>query len=205
MDLTLYNNYLYSRKLGLDVAKQKRVAYEMYDYIKKTYTSGDYNGQDTLDNRTYLKYNYLLYAIPEIHDLYNEIKNTFHASLTHKHGNEPYAGKYFIQCWLNFYHKGKFIDWHKHWEPEYGSWHGFYCVDVEPDSHTSYRLPDGSTVDVKSENDLLVLGPSDNDEHRSSEWQQDYPRITIAFDIIPAEVMYKSNETFVVPNHWIPI
>lgn len=205
MELSLYENYVYTRKLDLNIDVQKISANIMYDHIKEKYSEKDHSGQDTMVYDLYLKYNYFMYSLPGIHDLYTSVKETFHECVKHKYGKDPYNGQYYTQCWLNFYHKGQFIDWHGHWPSKYDSWHGFYCVDVEPESSTFYRLPENKNVEIKSQNNLLVLGPSDGDEHRSSEWNLDNPRITIAFDIVPAEIMFKTNTTFVVPNHWVPI
>lgn len=205
MNLNLHDDYVYTRLLNLDLATQKQTANIMYEYVKHTYTEREYSGQDTMVYDVYLKYNYLMYALPGMHELYSGIKETFLSCVNHKCGKDPYDGKYYIQCWLNFYQKGQFIDWHKHWPPEYKTWHGFYCLDTEPNSHTSYKLPNGNVIDIKSQNNLIVLGPSDGDEHRSSEWNLDNPRITIAFDIVPAEIMFNTGTTFVVPNHWVPL
>lgn len=206
MELKLYEDYLYTRKLDLDLHTQRLTADIMYNFVKERFSTSDHSGQDTMVYELYLKYNYFMYALPGIHELYTSVKETFIECIKHKNnGVDPYGGKYYIQCWLNFYNKGQFIDWHKHWPSEYKAWHGFYCLDVEPDSSTFYKLPNGTLLDVKSENNLLVLGPSDGDEHRSSDWNQDKPRVTIAFDIVPAEIMFKTNTTFVIDNHWVPL
>ena len=106
---------------------------------------------------------------------------------------------------MNIYRKGDFIDWHTHWPKEKNSWHGFFCVDCEP-SYTTYRLPNRyEPVNVTSENNLLVIGKSDNDRHRSSEWPYtDRDRITIAFDIIPRQSIVPCFPYDGALNHWIP-
>jgi len=58
-------------------------------------------------------------------------------------------------------------------------------------------------VKIESKNNLLVIGKSDNDEHRSSVWNQETPRITIAFDILPMSSINKLQSNNL--NHWIPI
>lgn len=205
LELTLYENYVYTRKLELNLDEQNRNAHLMYEYIKNTFANKDHNGQDTMVYNLYDKYNYLLYPLNGVNDLYDSISKTFKECLLHKHGSIPYNGNYSIQCWLNFYHKGEFIDWHKHWPEQFNSWHGFYCLDVEPNSSTTYKLPNDVIVDVKSENNLFVIGPSDGDYHRSSEWNLDKPRITIAFDIVPTQLLCETNRAFAVQNHWIPL
>ncbi len=206
MDLKLHEDYVYTRKLNLDLNEQRFSANMMYNYVKENFADKDHSGQDTMVYDLYLKYNYMMYALPGIHSLYTEIRRTFYECAKHKfNGNDPYEGKYFMQSWLNFYHKGQFIDWHGHWPPEYHSWHGFYCVDVEPESSTTYKLSNGKIVEIKSEDNLLVLGPSDGDEHRSSEWNLDRPRITIAFDIAPERIMCDTNTSLKIANHWVPL
>jgi hypothetical protein len=202
MDLQLHNNYVYTRQLDLNLDEQQRSAHMMYEFIKHTFADKDHNGQSTMIYNLYEKYNYFMYSVPGIHKLYNGIKETFHQCNIHRNGEND--REYFAQCWLNFYHKGEFIDWHGHWPEKYDTWHGFYCVDVEPDSKTTYRFSD-QEVDIQSKNNLLVISPSAGDEHRSSEWNFDRPRITIAFDIIPADQLFELGSCFSRPNHWVPI
>jgi hypothetical protein len=59
-------------------------------------------------------------------------------------------------------------------------------------------------LDIPSKNGLMVLSRSNGDVHRSSEWDQEYPRITIAFDIVPAGILYRENR-YTHINHWMPI
>jgi hypothetical protein len=94
------------------------------------------------------------------------------------------------------------------WQPEYESWHGFYCIDVEPDSYTTYRVfgrvPEKDDIVIHSKDNLLVISKSDGDFHRSSKWEnEDKPRITVAFDIIPSHKLVEGNHVSL--NHWIPI
>ena len=86
------------------------------------------------------------------------------------------------------------------------SWHGYYCVDVEP-SKTSYKLEkNGKIVHVQNEDNLLVLSKSLDDQHRTWAWEYDHPRITIAFDILPASnILNFEGENKMGKNHWIPI
>ena len=164
-----------------------------------------------------------MYPLPGINELYWNIHQAFHACLTDAHG--VVEDKFFIQCWLNYYQKGEFIDWHNHTATNVGGWHGFFCLDVEPDSFTSYKWPNDPErkdliIEVPSKNNKLVIGTSNRDLHRSSDWTHDRPRITIAFDIMPEQELYigggsrdgsplsfkqkmKDSKYFV--NHWIPI
>ncbi len=80
---------------------------------------------------------------------------------------------------------------------------------------TKYRLvvEDGTTenIDIESRNNLIILGKCENDFHRSTEWDNDQERITIAYDIIPREYLdntqYRKDENEYESyelNHWIP-
>jgi hypothetical protein len=137
-----------------------------------------------------------MYPLYGFHDLYKNIQTVFKQIAQ---TDEPH----YIQCWLNVYNKGDFIEWHKHFPPQVQSWHGFYCLDVEPGSYTSYRVPHLNHVtDIPSQDNLLVITRSAGDEHRSSEWPfEDRPRITIAFDILPQRHIWWDQWL----NHWIPI
>jgi hypothetical protein len=179
----------------------------------------------------YQEYNLLMYPFPGFHELYFGIQNMFHQVLTHCFGKTN--NQYYIQSWLNLYERGQFIDWHDHWKPHQEAWHGFFCVDVEPNSKTSYMWPNiEEVIDIESKNNLLVIGTSNGDKHKSSSWDNDHPRITIAFDIVPLKSLlyplirdkttkkesqltinildipngvdvFRSSKGYI--NHWIPI
>ena len=151
--------------------------------------------QSTPTTELYVNYNLLLHPFPGFHDLFTCIKNMFNDLNDTKEN-------YYLQSWLNIYKKGDFIDWHKHWEPEAKAWHGFYCVSVPEKSATLYKIPNEENIFcIESEENLLVMGKSDGDLHRSTENTSNKDRITIAFDIVP--------ENQIIPhkliNHWIPL
>lgn len=229
MDLDEHVHGLYSTQTNLNTEILKKTCFDMQSIInsisKRSKSSLD--GQTTLTEKVFYKYNFLLYPLPGIYDLFFEIRKCFH-SATEKYFNEKYNEKHFIQCWMNVYNKNDYIDWHHHdWNinrPEKPrAWHGFFCVDVEPNSRTSYRWKGvENTINVESKNGLMVMGISDGDVHRSSQWTEDYPRITIAFDIVPEKhIFYDNGKMNLVrfmsendpsnevidgfTNHWIPI
>jgi hypothetical protein len=206
VDIKLHSDYVYTRQLDLDLDEQRYAARTMYEYIASSFVPNgvtDYStkGRSTLTTNLYAQYNYFLYPIPGLHQLYEKIKETFH---TCHSATEPF----YMQAWLNVYRTGEFLDWHTHWGAEFESWHGFYCVDVEPDSSTTYRLfgrrPELDDIVIPSKDNLLVISRSDGDTHRSSEWNyKDRPRITVAFDIVPVSKLYERRNY--EKNHWIPI
>jgi hypothetical protein len=221
MVLNKHVDGLYSVDTALNVKQVKDTCFKLYDIIKTNFqNNSDHNGQSTLDTELHTKYNLLLYPLPGIHELYFEISKVFHECKLKE--NIGLNEKYVIQSWLNFFNKGDFIDWHQHTSVDFNCWHGFLCVDTEPDSFTSYKWPNekNNIIDVPSKNGRIVMGRSNGDVHRSSEWPYlDRPRITIAFDIVPTRFVtgwcmkndpdprylnaMKRSAMFV--NHWIPI
>lgn len=210
MDLKLYDDYLYTRKLDLDLSVQQKNARIIQRHLTKEYDShpATYFGKSSSTTKYYGYYNYLMMPLSGMTQLFNNIRETFVACNNHNWNNNPPDNEYYIQCWLNYYNKGEYIDWHSHFKTESRSWHGFYCVDVEPDSSTFYRVGDRE-LEVKSEDNLLVIGKSCGDMHRSSEWMQDKPRITIAFDISPCNMTtgflgnVKNDKENI--HYWIPL
>lgn len=207
MQLNLLHNYIYTRDLSLNTQTIKDSSLRLRDYIKHnikddgTGFDGKYSkGNVPPEAKLFSQYNVFMYPFPGFHELYNEIKTTFHAAREHQKIPDQ---SYYCQCWVNVFEQGQFIDWHYHWLPEFQAWHGFYCVDVEPNSKTTYRLEED--IDIESRNNLLVISKSAGDLHKTSEWNfPDRPRITIAFDIIPAKTLsdgFYDNKL----NHWVPI
>ena len=194
-----YKDYIHTKQLNLDLKQVRESCISMRKLIQKSfmYQPQHYGGQATMTTKLFSQYNVLMYPYPQFHELFTEIETMFREVY-------GYDGKkYYIQCWLNVYEKGEFIDWHDHWLPQQKAFHGFYCVDVEPNSSTSYALcDDEDIIDIPSKDNMLVLSKSDGDLHKSSEWHDETrPRITIAFDIVPRESINVEGWL----NHWIPI
>ena len=195
--IQVIENYIATKKLDLNLYDIRQSCQTMQHIISTNFTSDvkgmDPSYKDLVTTSLYTSYNILLYPLTGFWELYHEIKTMFNEAVNPL---EPH----FIQCWLNVYNKGDYIDWHDHYTPEYNAYHGFFCVDTEP-SKTTYRIPGIDTdIDVISEDNLLVMSKSDNDLHRTWPWDQDRQRITIAFDIVPLRTMNTN-----LLNHWIPI
>ena len=198
----IYHDYIITKKINLDLVKLKQSCYQMSNLIDRKFNNAsalqgytDSSGKSPVTTNLFSSYNLLMYPFDELHELYEEIKAFFHeCSVTEE--------KYYIQCWLNIYKSGSFIDWHNHWLPKDNTWHGFFCVDCEP-SKTTYRIPGVmEPVDIVSENNLLVMSRSNGDTHRTWPWEPtDRDRITIAFDIVPKNNV--NPEAWL--NHWLPI
>lgn len=222
MKVGKFTRGLYGVQSDINLKELRYYSDIMYDIIKTHFKSDktDYNGQSTLTTKLFTKYNLLMYPFPIFHELYCEICNAFY--LCHADLFKKKPEKHYMQCWLNYYRKGEFIDWHGHQKSELQAWHGFLCVDTEPGSSTSYKWKENldKIIEIPSKDGLIVIGPSNGDLHRSSEWEfEDRPRITIAFDIMPATSL---SEKMVVDspepkylnamrdnpfytNHWIPV
>lgn len=196
-----YENYIITSKLNLDLVAIKNSCYKMQDVINENFKEKILNTEyklsegklSPLTTKGFEYYNLLMYGFDEFHSLYFEIQKMFNQV---NENNE----KHYIQCWLNIYKKDSFVDWHDHYPPVCNSWHGYFCVDCEP-STTTYQLPNvPEYVDIKNEDNLLVLSRSNGDKHRTYPWEyENRDRITIAFDIVPAK------HTGNYLNHWIPI
>ena len=195
--ITNYNNYLFTKTLNLDTEALAYSSEYMYKLIEENFIGKEeyYNGQATMTTKLYNQYNVLMYPLPGYYELYTEIVKAY----------REFSGRRdncYMQAWLNVYQKGEFIDWHTHWPAEKKVWHGFYCLDVEHEpSYTSYRIPGEREFKIESKNNLLVIGKSEDDKHRSSEWNHETPRITIGFDIVPWNQIDPSTSL----NHWIPV
>ena len=148
-----------------------------------------YDGFGSFSTYYHREYNLFTFPCTELHKLYTNLCNCFDGVLEKKY--------YYIRCWVNLFDKNKNIDWHKHWDSCDNTYHGYYCVNTEGinESYTEYKVPNyNDTYKIISKNGLCVLGKSDGDEHRSSVWLNDGYRVTIAFDIIPAETIRISDK-----------
>lgn len=145
-------------------------------------------------------YNLLHFPHDQLHILTFEIRNMFYEMIAPVHRREHY----YISMWLNVHRKNEYIDWHNHSDTQNNSYHGFFTVFAEP-STTEYRLPDGTEQAVPARNNQLVISPSAGDEHRTTVWLEDAPRVTLAFDIIPSQLARTSFNTQNRINNWIPL
>ena len=216
---------LYTADCDLDLNLLKSSCLELEKFITVQFDKriSEYPGKSTETTKLFAQYNLCLYPYPMIHELYWTIHTMFHTCITNHYGGRI-DDKFIMQCWLNVYKKGEYIDWHAHTGgPILKAWHGFFCVDVEPNSSTFYKWDNDITrkdleIEVNSKNNLIVMGVCNGDKHKSSIWKNDTPRITIAFDIIPRKIIYEEllmnyNGLYKVAvqkdprflNHWIPI
>lgn len=173
----------------------------MNDFVNNHFKDGLKGYKDSSDvaplsTQLYMNYNLFMYPAPGFYELYQQVCKAYREF---SQDDQPA----YLQAWVNVFKKGQHLGWHGHWPAEYEVWHGFYCVDVEPGSYTDYRIPVANQeLRIDSEDNLLVLGKAENDQHKSSPWHVDHkPRVTIGFDIIS----WKNLNSFEAPNHWIPV
>lgn len=198
-------NYIWIKKLDLDLVEQEEAATDIYNRIMDFYNSAKnpamlktgFHKTANVSTQIFYQYNYFSSVYPAVFRLFREVRNMFYRCIE-SHPGEKFD-HWFIHGWINYYQPGEYIDWHVHYPPYFQSWHGVYCLSVEPDSNTQYRIPKSPgqilsvdshldeyrEVTVEGSNNLLFMSPSDGNLHRSSHWNQQHPRITIAFDIIP--------------------
>lgn len=228
---TKMSNNVYVFDLNLDTSVMRDSAMKMYDFVVNYYgadLAADYFSKSTpISTKLYKNYNLLLYPFPGFHELYWNIQQAFHASITDLMGATN--RQYYITSWINVYHKGQYIDWHSHAPPNHFLpeekykmvWHGFYCVDTEPSSTIYKSLETQEEIVIDSINNRLVLGPAEGNVHKTSDWLDDSkPRITIAFDILSSLFIRESERYFeysnienlkqkniskTLVNRWIPI
>jgi hypothetical protein len=210
-------------KLNINTEQLIKACYEVRDIIYERYRRPMVNNQGQFKGSTqyFHQYNLFTFAYPELHQLYQGVRELWHKV-------NPDNGVYYIRSWLNIYEESDSIGWHHHWRDweraNHRAFHGFYGVDVDV-SKTSYvmrpehyalskehhyehqgdslleYIDEYEIVNVILRDNFLVMAPSMGDMHRNIPWDQDRPRITIAFDIVPEEFI--DNRQWA--NHWIPL
>lgn len=130
-------------------------------------------------------YNIFLYQNEELYDLLQVIKDMT-IEMCNRLNIDYNKQKYHVHGWINRYHgelnnsKKENYPWHTHGDEE-DHFHGILGVDSEP-SVTHYRI-DGQEMDLQQINGRVVL--LTNYEHSHGLWNEDRPRITIAFNVKP--------------------
>ena len=188
------NQKLYETCIQVDLAVR--------DYFKIPLSRQDSPGYGSVISEMHMLYNIFNFPDSELHKLLQNMGRSFASILK--------EDQYYLRSWVNLFSKGTSIPWHNHWEPEFKAYHGFYCVRTEGEkpSHTEYKIPgESNTIIVPSMNSKVVIGKSENDKHRSSPWENDGYRVTIAFDIIPLKALRPVQDYFSHNpiNNYIPL
>ena len=192
--VTVVDDYLWTFKLDLDTSKFYDQCLDVNNTIIEMFGSPEEEHQYGSDSAYYHnKYNFLTSFSPNNHRLFGLLQQCSMKIVRNDH--------YYIRCWLNKYDESKNIEWHRHWDADDKSYHGFYCVNVEGDNLSSaqYRIPNHGEVEIISRNNILVIGKSEDDYHRSTPWLNNGSRITIAFDIVPVTKCHAKKLNDVIP------
>jgi hypothetical protein len=183
-------NQLYTKTINInnDIIKE-----EIYivaktvktKYLKKIKNSPDqlrYFGKGSLTSKLWRFYNLFSYKQNTLDLLFYEIRNFF---IEIYNPDEDYI----INSWVNIHKQGEGLPWHGHWPILAKSFHGYYCVNVEP-STTTYKFLDNDNFFINNnKNNMIIIGKSNGDMHCTSEWKKNEDRISIAFDIIPKNML----------------
>jgi len=150
----------------------------------------DSNSISTIKSR---EYNAFKMYYPFIHDLYSSVVDMTREAC--KYYEVDYNSQKFVcQAWFNINNneKGGKLNWHDHVHPDSKVFalHGYYSVNAEP-SETHYNI----NGDIKINNNinnralLSVVGFP----HAMSNWDFDGPRITIAYDVLPLNMLLQKD------------
>ena len=108
--------------------------------------------------------------------------------------NIDYAEQdYYIHGWFNYWPQKvnvgidpENLNYHDHGDNDPNLLHGYYCVSAEP-SLTHYKIND-NRFDNINKNDRAIVSKNGY-PHSPGQWNEDYPRITIAYNIVPLKCL----------------
>jgi hypothetical protein len=191
MEIQTIDNHVFKRKLNLDLTSIKQNTHFIYNFVKDNLADKslqEQRGEIYMMAIAGNKYNAFNFNFPELNKLLDDIRETYYYIA----GSEEAS----IKCWINFYNRHQFTSWHEHGSQMsrivkkvniHNTWHGFFCVDVEPSVTTYQFLDTGRILEVQDEDNLLVMSRNGNDRHRTWPWPYDRTRITMAFNIAPSK------------------
>jgi len=168
---------------------------ERYSEIKNNYPDGYMSfAKGSPSTELYECYNVFLSPYPGLSILYRNVINYFKSKCNN-------FEDYYVAGWVNVYRYGTNLEWHKHGS-DYNEhdlrWHGYVTINGEP-SITYYKNKDNSITEIKNKNGYITLSDAGL-YHKVSNWQEDFPRITIAFDFVLQNQIDEYNIT-----RWIPV
>jgi len=140
----------------------------------------------------WLKYNIFHFYHEGIYNLQNSIKDlTIDAC---NYYNIDFKDQnYYIHGWFNYWPEEFNTDvdpdnlkYHDHGDHNPSLLHGYYCVSAEP-SMTHYKI-DGKRVDNVNKNNKIIVSKNGY-YHTPGAWKENYPRITIAYNIVPLKCL----------------
>jgi hypothetical protein len=167
---------------------------------------------ESVSTMKWREYNVFQFYTEELYDLYRSVSDMTKEACTY-YDIDFEKEKFYIQGWfnINYIKKGK-IDWHDHSPLGAPNFHGYYSVKAEPSS-TYYKVFD-KEIENKNVDGRAILSEMGH-PHAMADWDWDGPRITIAYDVIPLEILKQITiEKFPATNwpsvlhkqqHWIPL
>jgi hypothetical protein len=166
-----------------------------YSPIKESWPTGYMKfAEGSPSTELYECYNVFLSPLQGFAEVYQKVIDTFK-----KHETEYL--NYAVAGWVNVYHKGGNLKWHKHGSDIHehdGRWHGYVAVNSEP-SKTMYRDSNKLITTIDNKDGYITLSHAGL-YHQVTEWELDKPRITIAFDFVLRNDIDPMNMT-----RWIPV
>jgi len=115
---------------------------------------------------------------------------------------------YMIHGWFNYfpikmYNERNYEElfWHDHGHRP-NAFHGYYAVNAEP-SITHYKI-NGEKIDRENKNGRLILAKT-GIPHAVGKWNEDKPRITVAYNISTLSDVIAAEETGFTEGPFIPI
>ena len=197
-----FSYYIVEDKIQLDNVALTKFLLNKEKEIKNIYPGG-YDGDTNLGNKSITsRFSYYnLLDFKEMFFLKNIIRQNHDNFL--KNLNITIDKNYYIQCWFNVLRKGEKIDRHRHASNNECYIGGHICVNVN-NTCTYYESPYfGTTFCSMNEPCKITLFPNWI-YHYTDKVQEDFERITIAFDIL-TEKSYTNFVQEKFKNHWIKI
>ena len=186
----LYPNYLWQVPVVEDITEWDdfwpTLEVRILDYCKGKRLVNDIWPATTA---LYKEYNIFTVVDPRIYNLQAEIAGVV---------NELQPDQqFYIRGWLNVIRDQSTLDWHHHINDVVGGMHGYLSITSEP-SITVYRIGE-DLLNVKNRHGYAVIGYCNRDQHRTTPMPGDIPRVSVAWDIIPATCKKQRI------NHWVPL
>lgn len=188
-----------------DLAKELQKRYDLIENAKiigVTPVSENevWKESGSISTMKWRQYNVFQFHIPGIYNLYKAVGDMVREACEYYEINFD-DQKFMLQGWFNINHSGDGkLGWHEHGGEGAPNFHGYYCVKAEP-SVTHY-VTFGEEKDNINKDNRAVLSEMGH-PHSMGDWDWDGPRITVAYDIQPLELLQRAGVEH--EQHWIPL
>ena len=203
----------FERFLDNDLDKLKGFLLKTYDEMQNQQIKGitpvdpksdKWVESQSLSTIKWREYNVFQFYNAELHNIYTNLSELVHEACDY-YEIDFKKQKFFAQGWFNINQTGAGkLDYHDHGTPGAPNFHGYYSVNAEP-SITHYKLFNDPSriVDNVNKNNRLIVSEVGH-PHAMGDWDWSGPRITIAYDVQPLEVLLAAGKT-IPEQHWIPM